>query len=172
MRLIIITGTCGAGKSTMKDSLGTRLDPELFCCIDTDEVGINWWDYAGTDHEERFTDDCLKEAIRRAGGKDLIFVSCVNPLDYFGKHTAPDEVEATYFVALCPSDDIIEKRLRERPLERGFGSDEAIAPQIEYNRWFRKNKSKFQRFIDNTVMSVADTADAIAAFVSSLPQTL
>ena len=28
MRLFVITGTCGAGKSTMRDSLGEILDPE------------------------------------------------------------------------------------------------------------------------------------------------
>ena len=68
MRLIIITGTCGAGKSTVRDHLAKRLDPDKFVCIDTDEVGINWWDYAGTDHEEHFSDDCLVEAVRLANG--------------------------------------------------------------------------------------------------------
>ena len=28
MRLIVVTGTCGAGKSTMRDVLGEILDPE------------------------------------------------------------------------------------------------------------------------------------------------
>lgn len=65
MRLFIITGTCGAGKSTVKDYLAKRLDSDQFVCIDTDEVGINWWDYAGTDHEEHFSDACLAEAVRR-----------------------------------------------------------------------------------------------------------
>ncbi|MDO5435086.1 MAG: hypothetical protein Q4G19_01810 [Clostridia bacterium] len=68
MKLMIITGTCGAGKSTVRDHLAQHLDPARYACIDTDEVGINWWDYAGTDHEERFSDDCLAEAVRRAGG--------------------------------------------------------------------------------------------------------
>ena len=59
MKLIVITGTCGAGKSTMRDTLEKILDAEKYACIDTDEVGINWWDYAGTDHESKFSDDCL-----------------------------------------------------------------------------------------------------------------
>lgn len=48
MRLIVITGTCGAGKSTIKDELETYLDPSHYLCLDTDELGINWWNYAGT----------------------------------------------------------------------------------------------------------------------------
>ena len=44
MRLFIVTGTCGAGKSTLRDSLGEILDPERYACVDSDEVGLNWWD--------------------------------------------------------------------------------------------------------------------------------
>ena len=49
MKLFMITGTCGAGKSTIKDELMARLDPERYACIDSDETGLNWWDYAGTE---------------------------------------------------------------------------------------------------------------------------
>ncbi len=63
MKLVVITGTCGAGKSTVKDEIERHLDACQYVCIDTDEVGINWWDYAGTDYEHRYSDDCLKEAL-------------------------------------------------------------------------------------------------------------
>ena len=38
MKLFIITGTCGAGKSTMKDDLATRLDPPRYARDDSDET--------------------------------------------------------------------------------------------------------------------------------------
>ena len=38
MKLLIITGTCGAGKSTMKDDLATRLDPARYARDDSDET--------------------------------------------------------------------------------------------------------------------------------------
>ena len=41
MKLFIITGTCGAGKSTMKDKLAARLDPDRYSCVDSDETGLN-----------------------------------------------------------------------------------------------------------------------------------
>ncbi|MBR5349309.1 MAG: AAA family ATPase [Lachnospiraceae bacterium] len=168
MRLFVITGTCGAGKSTMKDYLSERLDTDRFVCVDSDEVGLNWWDYAGTDHEEKYGEDTLKGAVKMAGGKDLVFVSCLNPLDYFQKIEAPSEIETSFFIALCPTDEEIDKRLKARPTERGFTSDEIIKPHIEYNKWFRKNRSKFQMFIDNTEISEDETADRIAAFIENI----
>ena len=60
MRLIIITGTCGAGKSTLRDSLPEMLDPERYACVDSDEAGLNWWDYAGTERAEKYGEDTLK----------------------------------------------------------------------------------------------------------------
>ena len=170
MKLVVITGTCGAGKSTIKDELERRLDTRQYACLDTDELGFNWWDYAGTDHEEKYSDDCLKEAVRRADGRDLVFVGCLNPQDYIGRHTIPDQIESTCFIVLCPTDEKIEQRLRARPKERGFDSDEAIRPQIEYNQWFRKNKGKFPMFIDNSEMSVEETAEKITVYIASLPK--
>ena len=72
MRLFMISGCCGSGKSTMKDALSEIMDSERYACIDCDETGFNWWDYAGTDHESKYHDDCIAEAVRRAAGRDLI----------------------------------------------------------------------------------------------------
>ena len=131
MKLFVITGTCGAGKSTMKDYLAEMLDKGRYACIDSDEVGLNWWDYAGTENESKYGEDTLKAAVSMANGKNLVFVSCLNPLDYFQKTDAPSEIEATFFIALNPTDEVIEKRLKSRPAERGLTSDEIIRPHIE-----------------------------------------
>lgn len=168
MKLFVITGACGAGKSTMREALEDILDKEKYACIDTDEVGINWWDYAGTDHESQFSDDCLAEAVRLAAGRDLVFSSCLNPLDYLSSHVIPEEIEATCFIVLAPTDDEIAKRLRNRPAERGFTSEEAIRPHVEYNRWFRRNRGKFPLFIDTTHVSVEETAKQIASLINKL----
>ena len=71
MKLFIITGTCGAGKSTMKDELAFRLDPNRYACVDSDETGLNWWDYAGTEREGQYGADSLREAFRIAHGRNL-----------------------------------------------------------------------------------------------------
>ena len=169
MRLFIITGTCGAGKSTMKDQLAAMLDPERYACVDSDETGLNWWDYAGTDRESQYGADTLTEAFRKAGGRDLVFVSCMVPQDYMTKATVPEELKSTYYIALWAPDATIEQRLRARPEERGFTSDEAIRPHLEYNRWIGKSRGKYQLFIDNSSQGTEETAVIIKAFITGLP---
>ena len=169
MRLYMITGTCGAGNSTMKDELAARLDPARYACVDSDETGLNWWDYAGTDREDRYGADTLKEAYRMAGGRDLVFVTCMVPQDYMTKAAVPEELKATYFIALWAPDAVIEQRLRARPKERGFTTDEAIRPHIGYNRWIGKNRGKYQLFINNGSLSVEETAKIIMGYIAALP---
>ena len=165
MKLYIITGCCGSGKSTMKDALAALLDKDKYSCIDSDEVGLNWWDYKGTERESKYKDDTMAKAVEMAGGKDLVFVSCINPQDYIASQEIPECVESTDFIVLCPADEEIVKRLKARPEERGFTSYDKIEPHVGFNRWFRKNKGKFSMFIDNTDKSVEETAKMIELFL-------
>ena len=169
MKLYIVTGTCGAGKSTIKDQLAELLDPERYACVDSDETGLNWWDYAGTDRESRYGADTLTEAFRKAGGKDLVFVTRMVPQDYMTKTTVPEELQATYHIALWAPDRVIEQRLRARPKERGFTSDEIIMPHIEYNQWIGRNRGKYQLFINNEGQSEEETAKTIMEYIIALP---
>ncbi len=100
MQLFIITGTCGAGKSTMKDELAARLNPDRYACVDSDETGLNWWDYAGTEREGLYGADTLREAFRIAYGRNLIFFTCMAPHDYITKAAVPEELTATFHIAL------------------------------------------------------------------------
>ena len=165
-KLIILSAACGVGKSTIKDELNKSNVLENYVCIDTDEVGINWWDYAGTENEAKFSDDCLAEAVRMSEGKNLFFVTCMNPYDFYGKVNIPQDIEATFFVGMTCSDEEITKRLKARPEERKCGSDEFIAGQIQYNNWFKKNAGKFQFYIDNTNKTIMETAEEIAKFIN------
>lgn len=170
MKLFIITGTCGAGKSTMKDELVARLDPDRYACVDSDETGLNWWDYAGTEREGQYGSDTLREAFRIADGRNLIFVTCMAPHDYITKTTVPEELTATFTIALWAKNQIIDRRLRDRPKERGFTTDEAIRPHIEYNQWIGRNRGKYQLFIDTEYQTPNETAETIAAFITGLTE--
>ena len=169
MKLFVITGTCGAGKSTMINALKERLDSSRYLVIDNDAVGLNWWDYAGTDHESQYGNDTLNAAIRMAGGRDLVFVSCLTPQNYMTETTVPEEVKATYYIALWAPDEVIYQRLRARPKERGFTSDEIIRPHIEYNQWIGRNRGKYQLFIDNEKQTPGETAEIIRKYIAGLP---
>ncbi|WP_026517709.1 hypothetical protein [Butyrivibrio sp. MC2021] len=107
----------------------------------------------------------MAKAVEMAGGKDLVFVSCINPQDYIASQEIPECVESTDFIVLCPADEEIVKRLKARPEERGFTSYDKIEPHVGFNRWFRKNKGKFSMFIDNTDKSVDETAKMIELFL-------
>ena len=170
MKLFMITGTCGAGKSTMKDELAARLNPDRYACVDSDETGLNWWDYAGTEQAGQYGADTLTEAFRIANGRNLIFVTCMAPHDYITKTTVPEDLTATFSIALWAGDPIIDRRLRARPKERGFTTDEAIRPHIEYNQWISKNRGKYQLFIDTENQTPGETAEAIAAFIMGLAE--
>ncbi|MBR3653758.1 MAG: AAA family ATPase [Bacteroidales bacterium] len=165
MKLFAITGCCGAGKSTMRDELAKRLDPDRFACMDQDEMGLNWWDYAGREDAYRYKDEGLAEAVRRAQGRHLVFVSCINPQDFIAQQTLPAEIEATEFIVLIADDEVIAQRLRDRPAERGFTSEEIIAPHIGFNRWFRKNRNKFAFVLDNTALTPEEAAEIIATHI-------
>ena len=170
MKLFIITGTCGAGKSTMKDELAARLDPGRYACVDSDETGLNWWDYAGTEREGQYGADTLTEAFRIADGRNLVFVTCMAPHDYITKAAVPEELTATFSIALWARNQIIDQRLRARPKERGFTTDEAIRPHIEYNQWIGKNRGKYQLFIDTENQTPDETAEMITAFITGLTE--
>ncbi len=164
----MICAACGVGKSTIAAALNESNLLENFICIDTDEVGVNWWDYAGTDNEIGFSNDCLSEAVRLSGDKNLIFAACLSPADFYSKLELPQAVTSTCYIGMICSDEEITRRLKARPAERMCGSDEFIAGQIEYNNWIRKNAGKFQFFIDNTNQAVDETIRKIAAFVNSI----
>jgi len=168
MKLFIITGTCGAGKSTMKDELSARLDPNRYACVDSDETGLNWWDYAGTEREGQYGTDTLTEAFRIADGRNLVFVTCMAPHDYITNAAVPEELTATFLIALWARDEIIDQRLRARPKERDFTTDEGIRPHIEYNQWIGRTRGKYQLFIDTENQTPAETAETIAAFITGL----
>ena len=170
MKLFIITGTCGAGKSTIKNELAARLAPDRYACVDSDETGLNWWDYAGTEREGQYCVDSLREAFRIADGRNLIFTTCMAPHDYITKAAVPEELTVTFHIALWARDQIIERRLRARPKERGFTTDEAIRPHIEYNQWIGKNRDKYQLFIDTENQTPDETAEMITAFITGLTE--
>lgn len=118
--------------------------------------------------ESKYHDDCLEEAVKMSGNKNLLFVSCLHPIDFYSKVEIPAEITATYFVALTCSAEEIRNRLKARPAERMCGSDEFIEAQVEYNAWIKESTGKFQFYIDNTDIPVEETAAQIAEFVNHL----
>lgn len=166
--LICLCAACGVGKSTIKDYINEHnLLPE-YAAIDTDEVGLNWWDYADTDNPDKYTTDSISKAFEIANGKNLLFASCLNPLKFYDIINIPDDISESYLIGMACSDEEITKRLKARPAERMCGNNEFIERQIEYNNWFKGQAGKMQFFIDNTNMNVIETAEKITEYIKRI----
>ena len=117
------------------------------------------------ENKNGFHNACLAAAVRQANGKHLLFSTCMNHVDFYESMHLPEEITSTCFIAMTCSDEEIAKRLKARPPERMCGADAFIREQIDYLNWYRKNKGKFQLYIDNTGMTVSNTAKKIADFI-------
>lgn len=163
-KLVVLSAACGVGKSTVKNALNElQLLPD-FACIDSDEVKLNWWNYKGTPWEKDYTRDCLARAFELAGERHLLFGSCNDPISFFARIPLPEHVAVTYISMTC-SDAEVKRRLLARPPERMCSDEAFIASQIEYNSWIRSHAALYDLQLDNTDMTVAETAEAVAAFV-------
>ena len=167
--LIILCVPCGTGKSTVNKIFKSRgLLPD-YATLDSDDIDISWLDYKDTEREDQYYTDNLKRALEIAGDKNLLLVSAgMNPINFYEKVELSSEITDTHFIAMVCSDEEIRKRLKARPAERNCGSDEFIQSQIEYAAWFKKNRGKFQKFIDNTDQRPEETAEIIAEYVKNL----
>ncbi len=166
--LVLVCAACGIGKSTLIDYLRDNNLINGFCAVDTDEVGLNWWDYADTDNPDLYTTDSIKEAIKMSKENHLIFGSCLNPLTLFEKIDIPSEVKNIYMIALTCSPDEITTRLKARDPERMCSDDAFIQAQINYNDWFLRNANKFQLHIDNSNKTVQEAASEVKTFLDMI----
>lgn len=165
-RLVILSAACGVGKSTVKNALNElKLLPD-FACIDSDEVRLNWWSYKGTPREKDYAADCLARAFELAGERHLLFGSCCAPTDFYTRiaPTLPENVTVLYIGMTC-SDAEVRRRLLSRPPERMCSDEAFIASQIDYNSWIRNHAELYHKQFDNTDMTVAQAAEAVAEFV-------
>ncbi|MCR4578718.1 MAG: AAA family ATPase [Treponema sp.] len=167
--LIILCAPCGTGKSTVNQIFKAQgLLPD-YATLDSDDINISWLDYKGTEHEDQYYTDNVKRAIELAGEKNLLLVSAgMNPINFYEKVELSSAITDTHFIAMICSNEEIRKRLKARPAERNCGSDDFIQSQIEYAAWFKKNRGKFQKFIDNTDQTPEETAQLIADFVKGI----
>ena len=165
-RLVILSAACGVGKSTVKNALNELGLLPGFACIDSDEVQLNWWNYKGTPREKDYAADCLARAFELAGDQHLLFGSCCAPTDFFTRiaPSLPDNVAVLYVSMTC-SDAEVRRRLLARPPERMCSDEAFIASQIDYNGWIRSHAELYDGQFDNTDMTIAQAAEAVADLV-------
>lgn len=165
-KLVVLCATCGVGKTTIKDYLNEYSKTNNFAFLDTDEIGLNWHEYKDLeDANIKFAKACLEVAIRKSGDKNILWATCMNPMDYHEKIAPVEGIGEAYFINLQCSNEALTARLKGRPVERMTHTDEFIATQIEYMDWFRRNTDRMDLVIDSTQLSIAETARQVDEFL-------
>lgn len=163
--LVILSAACGVGKTTIQNALRRlHLLPD-FMCLGSDEMGINWWDYAGTPRASDYTKDCLSVALERAEARDLVFCACVAPPDFRKLRPFFPQILSVRHIGMTCSDEEVRRRLLARPPERMCSDEAFIRAQIEYNQWIRTHPHEYAFSLDNTPYTIEETAEIIADFI-------
>ena len=165
-KLVLVCASCGVGKSSVIEYIN-KIKPSLnFIFTEADKLGLNCWDYVNN-NERSYYEDCLIKVFEIAEDKNVLYASCINPIEYSEKVKRIPEVK-TYFIALTCSDEELRRRLLTRPKERMCDSEEFIQSQITYNNWFKNNLDKFDLYLDTSTQSIEETVKSIISFVSKL----
>jgi 2-phosphoglycerate kinase len=157
-KLVVITGACGVGKSTVYPYLNF----DNFRSFEGDAI-VNWHDYQGlNDNNNAAYTAMIDYILKHVGEKENgVLCNCVTPHDFIQCKILSNINEVIYIALICSADEI-RRRLKARPKERNCYSDEFIEAHIQYNQWFIDNADKYGiELLDNTDATVAETVEKI-----------
>jgi 2-phosphoglycerate kinase len=167
LHLFLISGASGSGKSTICNYLtGEKnnyivLDMDILLSKDFDKPEDNY---------KQFYETWLRMAknISQAGRPVVLFgVGCI-------PKTIDTCIEKRYFkcihyLGLTCSNDVLEKRLNDRPTWRNC-SKEFIGKQIEYNNFLYEyaNKEKKMKLLETNNITIEDAGNKINNWIESI----
>jgi deoxyadenosine/deoxycytidine kinase len=166
--LIVVTGPCGVGKTSLVYYLRDHLNHDDTDYFDSDQVGLNWHDFKNLENGGiKYHEACIDKAIELAHSKRIVWASCMNPLD-FEKLKQFKQLEKISFINLVCDDLVLAQRLKGRPKERNTHHDVFIESQIDYMNWFRKNADKMDWVVDSSGLNIHDTAKKLEAILKEI----
>src|SRR5215211_2094383 len=164
--LFCVSGASGAGKTTVRTHVQAAASNRVV--LDSDVLWRN--DYRESPDaltEYRRTWLRLAMNISRAG-RPLVLLGTVLPEHY---ESQPERrlFSVIHYLALVCSDDELKRRLRARPLWRGY-DEEKIERMLVFNQWLRQHASATSppmRTHDTTNEPVEKTASAVATWAQA-----
>ena len=151
MRLIFISAVSGVGKTTTCDYIKNNHLLEDYDVFDIDDLeNVNNYD---NDTYNIFYENAIKKAVDKAGNKNIIIGSCINPTD-IEKINVLKSIESVEMILITCSNSELEKRLRSRDKNRNCSSDDFIKGQIDYQNYMLKHLELYKLHLDNTNKSV------------------
>jgi len=158
--LFVVTGASGSGKSRVVGELRCRL---MECVVfDSD---LLW----GRTAERQYQNDWVRIAYSIAqGGRHTVICGTLMPGDL---DACEDRglVGAIQFLNLHCSDEVRERRLRERPSWRNSSSDEFLEEHKRFARWLIENAATSfdppMVMVDTSDVSVEEVVEAVVEWV-------
>jgi hypothetical protein len=157
--MFVLIGASGAGKTTVgNELLGHTTDPVV---LDCDILWSKEMD-SPDDGYARFRSTWLRVAANiHQSGRSTLLIGSGTPEGYEGR---PERalVGSIHWMALVCDDDVLETRLRERPVWRGV-TDSFVTAMQAFNGYLRARADI--RVVDTTHASVAETVDEVRAWL-------
>lgn len=163
--LLLIGGASGSGKTTVCQYLVGRVTQAVL--LDSDILWRPEFNTPDT-HYRDFFELWLRVSknISQSGRPVVLFGAGIgNP------ENIENCIERRYFskvqyLALVCTDEVLTKRLQQRPTWRGTHEPAYIEGHVRYNRWFKDYDSQPAiKLIDTTNAPVEETARLVAAWI-------
>ena len=164
--LFIVTGASGSGKSSVCVELAKSLSEVIF--MESDILWRNEFSNAESDYREyremwlrvcKNISQCGKPVVLCGSAVPSQFEHCIERR-YFTN---------LYYLALVCDDNVLSKRLKNRPSSRNCSSDEYINEHIKFNNWFKENTVKSIPkidLIDTSYDKTSDSAKKVSKWIS------
>lgn len=161
-KIIFISGVSGVGKSTICEYLKQKNILKNYEIFDIDDLeNIN--NYEESTYNV-FYENAIKNAITLSQDKNIIIGTCINPTD-LEKISIPEEIESYSNILITCSNELLNKRLKERDESRQCSSDEFIKEQIDYQDYLLNYIELYQLYIDNTNDNIENISNKIIDYI-------
>lgn len=165
--LFIVSGASGAGKSTVCQHLVRPGQAADFVILDSD---ILWMEaFHASEQWPHYFNMWLRMAwnINQSGRPLLLFGTGLGVPANMEPCLNRRYLSHIHYLALVCDGESQERRLRARPAWRGSDQSQALADQLNFNRWFQDQgptQTPPIHLVDNSQLSVAETAQQVLAW--------
>ena len=165
--LFVVTGSSGSGKSLAC----LHLIPLLPECV-VFEADLFWRpEFATPEDDFRSYRNLALRVAKNIGqaGRPVVLSGTAIPQQY---ESCPERLYfgAIHYLALVCDDQVLARRLKERPPWRQSDAPERIKEMIEFNQWLKDNAPLTlppMTLLDTTSAPIVTTSQQIAAWVRS-----
>ena len=164
--LFVVSGASGAGKSSVcHELLGSVKEAVL---LDSD---ILWRDELNRSDKHRdFFETWLRmcKNISQSGMPVVLFGAGMRVPENMEQRVERRYFSRLHYLALVYDDDILAKRLHQRPKWRRSADEPWVTEQISFHHWFKENGDKIEQritLLDTTDVSVYRVASRVLSWI-------